>query len=151
MTHKGLIAGVLTDHLFVGFPLRSLHLRESVRAFVYSSLGHRFLSCSPQYPQHMIVQGCQEMLNKHLWSAFVLTSLELLAKESPWCKLISIGDTAQAKWSDSLGSHLSGVTCFYLNPRTSLSAFCCKDWEASFSWWSPRYFTHQSSVKVPTW
>lgn len=45
------------------------------------------------------------MLKKHLWSACVLTCLELLTEESPWCKLISTGDTAQARWSGSLWSH----------------------------------------------
>ena len=47
------MAGVLTDHLFAGFPLRSLHLRESVNAFVYSSVGHKLsvmlTTVSPAY------------------------------------------------------------------------------------------------------
>lgn len=36
------MADVLTDHLFAGFSLRSLHLSESVSAPVYYSLGCEF-------------------------------------------------------------------------------------------------------------
>lgn len=64
-----------------------------------------FLSCSPQYPERITVQGCQVMVHKCLWLAFVLSHLNSWPKILHDINLSILGTLPKARWSGSLGSH----------------------------------------------